>query len=252
MRIQPHLQPLPKGRPPRPTPVPPEQNPAPPLPQKPSLIDTLKRRSSLVNMLDPAAMTLSLVTRPAEAYNALSGIATALYHGQTSVAQSHIEGLVHQAVNPRAPYSYFYRGGQVLGAVMDGTIGGLEIAEGIRTQDNFLTLMGAADMLGGTASAAVAAGFPTLSLGMTLVAAAGKSTLVLTHPAGFSRIQKMKTCFEAGMAVSTSMLRAGVAVVPALCFQTVLGGTELLYMNVPGFQKRADACIDWVGGWLKK
>lgn len=228
-----------EGQPPQPDPSP---EPSSYLP----LIDRLKRRSGLVNMLDPMAMTLSLVTRPSATYQSLSHIAGALVGGQTQAATAEIERLVSQAVNPRAPYSYAYRGGQILGAVMDGSIGGLEIAEGIQKRDPFLVAMGAADVLGGTSSAVVAAGHPTVSLAMTLVASGAKTALVASRPQSFTRIQIMKTCFEAGFAVSTSMLRAGVAVVPALGAQAVLGLTEILYMNVPAFQKKADVALDWV------
>lgn len=227
-------------------PKPPGPGPDPVEPSYLPLIDRLKRRSGLVNMLDPMAMTLSMVTQPAATYQSLSHIAGALAGGQTQSATAEIEKLVSQAVNPRAPYSYAYRGGQILGAVMDGSIGGLEIAEGLNKRDPFLVAMGAADVLGGTSSAVVAAGYPTVSLAMTLVASGAKTALVASRPQSFTRIQIMKTCFEAGFAVSTSMLRAGVGVVPALGTQAVLGVTELLYMNVPSFQKKADVVLDWV------
>lgn len=232
---------IPRGLPGRPpTPPPPEDRTA-------KLIDTLKRRSSIVNMLDPVAMTLSLVSKPLETFSSVTHIAGAVFSGQTSDAQAQIESLVHRAVHPVAPYSYAYKGGQVLGAVVDGTVGALEIAQGVRHGDPYMGMMGMADVLGGTASAVVAAGFPGTSLVMTLAAAGAKSGVVLANPGGFTRVQKMKTCFDASFAVATSMLRAGVGVVPALGAQALLATTELAYMNHEGFQQGADAAIDWVG-----
>ena len=244
MRIQPRFD--------APTPAP-RRPPGPPSPDPaPTLIDRLKRRSSIVNMLDPAATTLSMVMQPAATLSSLANIGQALCAGKLGLAQTHIEGLVDRGIHPPAPYSYLYTGGQVLGAVVDGTIGGLEIAQGVRTGDPFMGMMGVADLLGGSASAVVAAGFPGVSLAMTLVSAGAKSTLVLTRPAGFSRVQKMKTCFDAASAVSIAMLRAGIAVVPALGIQAALGATELLYMNSPKFQKQADSAINWVGARLRR
>lgn len=228
----------------------PPSPPPPPQDRTAGLIDTLKRRSSIVNMLDPAAMTLSLVAKPMETLASVAHIAGAVWTGQTADAQAQIEGLVHRAVHPPAPYSYAYKGGQVLGALVDGTVGGLEIAQGIRHKDPFMGLMGVADVLGGSASAVVAAGFPGTSLVMTLAAAGAKSTLVLAHPQGFTRVQKMKTCFDASFAVATSMLRAGVGVVPALGAQALLASAELAYMNHEGFQRTTDAAIDWAGAKL--
>jgi hypothetical protein len=226
----------------------PRRPPGPPPPDPaPNLIDRLKRRSSIVNMLDPAATALSMVAQPAATLSSLSKMGQALYAGNLGGAKVQVEGLVARGLNPPAPYSYFYKGGQVLGAVVDGTIGGLEIAEGIRNRDPYMGMMGVADMLGGTASAVVAAGYPGVSLAMTMVAAGAKSTLVITRPDGFSRIQKMKACFDAASAVSIAMMRAGIGVVPALGLQAALGATELLYMNSSTFQHQADAAINWVG-----
>jgi hypothetical protein len=56
----------------------------------------------------------------------------------------------------------------------------------------------------------------------------------------------MKTVFDAGFAVSSSMLRAGVGVVPALCIQSALGLTELAYMNHTGFREKTDQAIYWL------
>lgn len=222
--------------------------PKPPTPPDRHLqqIDTLKRRSTVINLLDPVGMTLGLACTPVETLGSLQVIGSSLLHGNTGAAQSAIEGLVHRAVNPVAPFSYLYRGGQVAGALIDGTVGGLEIAQGLRTKNNPMIAMGVADFIGGTSSAAVAAGFPGTSLAMTVAAAALKTGLVVTCPQDFTQIQRMKTVFDAGFAVSTSMLRAGVAVLPALCIQSALGLTELAYMNHDGFRQKTDNAVYWL------
>lgn len=233
--------------------------PSPPPPSGPAahspgadLIDTLKRRSTLVNMIDPAAMTIGLALEPVTNLQAAAGIASDLFAGNTDAAQAGIKALVHKAVHPQGALQHVYTGGQVLGAVVDGTIGSLEVVEGLKTGNSSLAWMGVADFVGGTSSAVVAAGFPQLSLALNVIAAAGKTGLVISQPKQFSRIQVMKTCFEAGFAVGTSCLRAGVAVVPALCFQTVLGPFQLAYMNHEGFQKKVDQTVDWALSLLPK
>ncbi len=218
--------------------------PATPTPGE-QLIDKLKRRSTLVNMIDPAAMTIGLLSEPITNAQAVMGIASDFWTGNTEQAKDGIKTLVERAVNPQGAMKYVYTGGQVLGAVVDGTVGSLEVVEGLKTNNSALAWMGVADFVGGTSSAAMAAGFPQVSLGLTVLAAAGKTGLVMTHPKQFSRVQIMKTCFEAGFAVGTSCLRAGVLVVPALAFQAVLGPTQLAYMNHKGFQEKVDQGIDW-------
>lgn len=209
-------------------------------------IDNLKRRSTVVNLLDPVGMTLGLAFTPAQTWGELQTIGTHLLQGQTGAAQSVVEGLVHRAVNPTAPFSYLYRGGQVAGALIDGTVGCLEIAHGVRTNSLPMVGMGVADLIGGTSSGVVAAGFPGTSLVMNVAAATLKTGLVLARPQDFSQIQRMKTVFEAGFAVSTGMLRAGYGVVPALCIQSALGLTEFAYMNHEGFRNKTDAAVYWL------
>ncbi|MFN8609807.1 MAG: hypothetical protein U0931_19865 [Vulcanimicrobiota bacterium] len=230
-----------EAKPPTPPPTPPNQPD-----HNLELIDTLKRRSSLVNMLDPVGMTLGLVCTPRQTWGELSNIGGHLIHGQTGAAQTAIEGLVHRAVNPTAPFSYLYRGGQWAGAGIDGTIGALEIRQGLNSNNKPMVAMGVADFIGGTSSAAVAAGFPGTSLAMTVCAAALKTGLVACRPHDFTQIQRMKTVFDAGFAVSSSMLRAGVGVVPALCIQSALGLTELAYMNHTGFREKTDQAVYWL------
>lgn len=88
----------------------------------------------MVNLLDPIGMTLGLAFTPTRTLGELHSIGSHLIHGQTGAAQTAVEGLVHRAVNPSAPFSYLYRGGQVAGALVDGTVGCLEIAQGVRTK----------------------------------------------------------------------------------------------------------------------
>lgn len=213
-------------------------------------IDNLKRRSTVVNLLDPIGMTLGLAFTPTQTLGELQTIGAHLIQGQTAAAQTVVEGLVHRAVNPTAPFSYLYRGGQVAGALIDGTIGCLEIAHGVRTNSKPMLAMGVADLIGGTSSAVVAAGFPGTSLVMNVAAATLKTGLVITCPQDFTQIQRMKTVFEAGSTVSTGMLRAGYGVVPALCMQSALGLTEFAYMNHQGFRDKTDAAVRWLASKL--
>lgn len=210
-----------------------------------------KRRSTLINLIDPTAMTLSLALRPVETGNAALGVVRSLLGGDTEQASQGLKGLVASAVNPQGNLKHMYRGGQILGAVVDGGIGIMEMAEGLSSGNRYLTALGTADLIGGTASGVIAAGFPTVSLGFTVLSAAAKTGLVVARPQQFTRIQKAKTVFDAGSAVCHSMLRAQIAVVPALIGSALLGPTQILYMNSDAFRTRVDALVDRVAVGLR-
>ena len=114
------------------------------------LIDTLKRRSTLVNMVDPAAMTLGLISEPITNGKAVLGIASDFWAGNSEAAKDGIRTLVDRAVHPKGALQHVYTGGQVLGAIVDGTVGSLEVVEGLKTGNKSLAWMGVADFVGGS------------------------------------------------------------------------------------------------------
>ncbi len=211
-----------------------------------NLADKIKQRSTLVGLVEPAGITLGLVSNPMENLESLRLIADAAFQGDLAGAGREVTELVDRAMAPEGVAALVYKSGLGLRAAVDGVVGGLELYHGIKNNDRYLRLMGVADLTSGASTAAMAAGAPLVGLGLGLAAAAGKTYLVLRTPDEYSRIQKMKTLFDAAGAVSSGLLRSGVLIGPALVANAVLGPTQMLYMNHEGFRARTDKAIDWM------
>ncbi len=216
------------------------------------LADTIKQRSTLVGLVEPAGIVVGLATQPAYTLDALGSIASSVFSGNLGAAGGGVSDLVDTAVHPHGVGGIIYKSGLGLSAGINGLVGGMEIYQGVKNNDKPLALMGAADIASGAGSAALALGSPIVSLALSLSAAAGKTALVLARPKQFSRIQKAKTLFDAAGAVSSSVLKTGLATGPALVANAVIGPTQMLYMNSEGFRNKADKAIDWALHLFKK
>lgn len=211
-----------------------------------NLADKIKQRSTLVGLVEPAGITLGVASHPMENLASLSLIASSAFHGHLGEAGHEVSQLVDRAMNPEGAAGIIYKSGLGLRAAVDGVVGGLELYQGVKNQDKYLKWMGAADLVTCASTASVAAGQPIVGLGLGLAAAASKTYLVLRNPDEYSRIQKVKTLFDAAGTLSSGMLKAGVLIGPALVMNAVFGPTQMLYMNNEGFRKKADKVIDWV------
>lgn len=210
------------------------------------LIDLLKRRSSLLDLSDPLIITTGLALKPGQTLGDLKAIGSSLVAGDLGEAVGGIGELVDTAYRPEGALGVAYRGGLALRAGVDGVIGAIEIREGIKQKDLYLGLMGGADIVGAASTASIAAGAPIAGLALSSVSSAAKVGMVLFRGESYSRIQKMDTLFDAAGAVVSTTLRTGLATVPALVLNAVIGPLQLVYMNHSGFRERVDGAIDWV------
>lgn len=211
-----------------------------------NLADKIKQRSTLVGLVEPAGIGLGVVTNPLENWQSVQLIAGAALSGNLGEAGKEVTQLVDRAMNPDGMAGVVYKSGLGLRAAMDGMVGGLELYQGIKNDDKYLKWMGAADLVTGVSTAAVAVGQPIVGLGLGLTASAAKTYLVLRNPGEYSRIQKVKTLFDTAGCVSSGLLKAGVFIGPALVMNAVFGPTQMLYMNNEKFREKADRAIDWV------
>ncbi len=200
--------------------------------------------------MEPAAIAGSLAMHPMDTLGSVGAAGSSLIHGDFSGAVSEVKGLVDTGYKPQGILGGVFRAGQAAQALTGGLVGTLEVRQGLKTHDGFQVAMGGADLLGAAAAASVAVGNPTVGMGISFACAAAKVGMVAFRPERYTRIQKVDTMFSAAGAVSSAMLKAGVAVVPALIANALLGPTQLLYMNCKGFQARADRAIDWVSDHL--
>ena len=210
------------------------------------LIDTIKRRSTLIGLVEPAAIFGSLALNGSETIHTVGDAASSLFHGDFGGAATEVQTLVGNAYHPNGVLGGVYKVGVGAQAVTGAVVGGLEIRQGIKTKDHFQTMMGAADLVGASSIAAVALGNPTVGMGLGIACSAAKVGMVLYKPERYTRIQKVDTTFGALGAVTNGMMKAGVAVVPALIAGAILGPTQMLYMNNDKFRAKADKAIDWV------
>ena len=196
--------------------------------------------------MEPAGIVLGVATHPTENFHAVQTIAGAVFHGHLGEAGHGVSQLVDKAMHPDGVAGVVYKSGLGLRAAVDGVVGGLELYQGIQNDDQYLKWMGAADLVTCAATSSVALGAPMVGLGLGLAASAAKTYLVLANPEEYSRIQKVKTLFDAAGCVSSGMLKAGILIGPALVMNAVFGPTQMLYMNNEKFRARADQVIDWV------
>ncbi|MEW6282914.1 MAG: hypothetical protein AB1758_30155, partial [Candidatus Eremiobacterota bacterium] len=119
------------------------------------IADEIKKRSTLVGLVEPLGVTVGLLSNPVENFHSLQTIATSLWHGDTSGAGAEIGRLVDRSMHPEGVGGVIYKSGLSLRAAVDGLVGGLEVYQGVKRRDPFLGMMGAADLVSGSASAAV-------------------------------------------------------------------------------------------------
>jgi hypothetical protein len=220
--------------------------PSPQIVEGRNIADQIKSRATLVGLIEPAGITLGLAMTPMQTWDSVSTIASAAFHGNMGDAGKEVGELVDRAMHPGGMAGVVYKSGLGLRAAVDGVVGGLELYQGFKNNDKYLKWMGAADMVTCASTASVAVGQPIVGLGLGLTAAAAKTYLVLKNPDEYSRIQKVKTLFDAAGAVSSGMLKAGFFIGPALAMNAVFGPTQMLYMNNEKFREKADKVIDWV------
>lgn len=206
--------------------------------------DTIKQRSTLVGLVQPAGILVGLAANPMASVTAAESIAGSVVHGNLGAAVGQLKQQVIRATHPTGVGGIIFRSGLSLGAATDSTVGVLEMCGGLHAKDKYLAMMGGADLLTGASEAAMAAGIGIPAVALSVAAASAKTALVLARPHQYSRIQKVKTLCDAAQAVSTSMILAGVGVVPAMAVDALVGPAEMLYMNSRRFRAGVDHLID--------
>jgi len=210
------------------------------------LIDTLKRRSTLVGAVQPVAMFAGLAEHPVQTWNALSGTVSSLAHGDLGAAGDQIGHLGTTITHPTGISGHVYRSTLYLQTGVGAVVGGLEVYQGVKNKDKYLGILGGADILsaGSAFSFAMSGSAPAMGLG--IASTITKVGLVLSRPKEYSRVQKVKVLMDAAGSVPSLMLKAGFLPLPAMIGNLIIGPTELLYMNSPWMQKKVDSGVEWL------
>ena len=210
--------------------------------------DTVKQRSTLVNLVEPAGVVVGYLQNPIMNLKTLADGGSALFRGDFGGAGDALGTLVDRGYNPTGVGGAIYNSAQVIQTVSGAAVGGLEVYAGIKSGDKYLAYMGGADLVGAAGNAALLMNMDGVSLGLSIASNVAKTGLVLAKPEKYSRTQKVKSILDSSGAVASSMLKAGILTVPALGVSAVAGMGQLAYMNHEGFRNRVDKVIDKIFG----
>lgn len=211
-------------------------------------VDTIKERSTLTGLVEPAGVTIGILSDPITNLKTLADGGSALLKGDFGEAGSAVSTMVDRAYNPDGIGGKVYASGTAIKALTGAAVGGLEIYAGIESDNKYMVMMGAADLVGAGSNVARMANLGGVSLGLSLASTLSKTALVLARPKEFSRTQKMKTILDGSGSVASTMMQNGILVGPALGISAVAGLGQMAYMNHPGFRKRVDGLIDKIIG----
>lgn len=207
-------------------------------------IDTIKQRSTLVGLVEPAGTVVGIVSQPMLNLRTIGDGAGALFTGDFQGAGAAVSTVVDRAYNPQGLGGKIYSSGTAIKALSGAAVGGLEVYAGLKSNNKYLTMMGGADLLGAASHVANIADAGGLALGLSIASTASKVGLVLAKPKEFSRTQKVKTILDGSGSVASAMLKNGFLVGPALGVTAVAGIGQMAYMNHPGFRKAVDGILD--------
>lgn len=210
------------------------------------IVDDIKARSTLVALVQPLAWVGQLASHPGQTGQILAQVGASVVGGDFGAAGASLGKLVDGAMHPTGIPATVYHAGLYMQAGVDALVGGVELYHGVRDKNLALKLMGAADLVGASSSCVFALGSGGTALGLSVASNVARAALVLSRPDDFSRIQKAKTVFDGLASVSSSLMKAGIASVPALAGYIGFGVTQILYMNNEAFRGRVDAAVDWV------
>ena len=234
---------------PRPKVVPASQSPAGEKKAKKStseVIDIIKSRSTLVGLVEPLGVTVGFLSQPMLNLETLGDGASALFRGDWGGVGDSVGTIVVRAYNPHGIGGKIYNSGLAISALSGAAVGGLEVYAGIKSENKYLVMMGAADLVGSTSHVATMMDFNGPAMGLSVAANVARTALVLTKPEHYSRTQKVKTILDSSGAVASSMLKNGFLVGPALGVSAVAGIGQMAYMNHEGFRTKVDGLIDKV------
>lgn len=210
------------------------------------VIDEIKSRSTLVGLVEPLGVTVGFLSQPMLNLGTLGDGASALFQGDWGGVGDSVNTIVDRAYNPHGLGGKIYNSGLAISALSGAAVGGLEVYAGIKSENKYLVMMGAADLVGSTSHVATMMDFNGPAMGLSVAANVARTALVLTKPEEYSRTQKVKTILDSGGAVASSMLKNGFLVGPALGVSAVAGIGQMAYMNHEGFRTKVDSLIDKV------
>jgi hypothetical protein len=210
------------------------------------VVDTVKKNSTLVGLVQPAAIVVGLASHPGQTVAGLGSIASAALHGNVAALGHQASTFINNAVRPGGIAGTINGSSMGLQAGVNGLVGSLEIYEGVKGRDKYLGYIGGADLLSCAANVTQMCGAGLPAVGLALTSSAIKVGLVVRYPHDYSRVQKAKVLFDAAGSISSAVLRSGIAPLPGAIGNALFGPSELLYMNNAKVRATVDKGLDWI------
>lgn len=233
--------------------IPPQQKVEDEVPDSPKKsptewVDFIKRRSTLTGLVEPAGVTIGLISNPMLNLGSVAEAGSALIKGDFGGVGASLTEVVDRAYNPTGVGGAIYSSALGITALTGAVVGGLEVYAGVQNDDKYLTMMGIADLVGASSNVSRLVDMDGVALGLATASTVAKTALVLCKPKQFSRTQKVKTMLDATGSVSSALLKSGMLVPPALILSAVTGMGQTAYMNHAGFRGKVDDILDKVFG----
>jgi hypothetical protein len=201
------------------------------------LADTLKARSALAGLIQPALGAAAGISLDTSAF--LKALET-LGHGITKISFSELS---HGAAE--MSHVWFHAPG-VDGIMVHSTMGAFvglgvvvgasEIFAGIKTHQRSYIEMGVLDLIGCSATPLILAGLGIPGIGIAIgVSAAG---CLLAYKNRMSAIQKANSVFNAISGWTGAAIMSGILVLPASMTAGVVQGVKMLFLNNAKVRKK--------------
>jgi hypothetical protein len=214
------------------------------------VVDVIKRRSTLVDAVEPLSMAGGLAEHPMRTWSALKGMGSELMHGQVSKLAHDAGQFEVTTAHPDGIAGFAYKNALFVTTGIDSLVGGIEIYQGVKAHDKYLCFMGGADLMAAGSACAFGLSGSTAAMGLGIASAATMAALVLARPKEYSHVQKVMAVTDAIATVPTVMLKAGFLPVPAMIADAVVSPAVMLYMNNSWVREHLDKAGAWVAHHL--
>jgi hypothetical protein len=209
-------------------------------------VDSIKRRATLVDLVEPLAMVGGLAEHPVNTLKALQGMGSSLAHGDLTTLGQQFSRFEVSTTHPQGIAGLAYKNSLFVSTGVYGLVGGAEIVEGAKAHDKYLALMGGADLMAAGSECAFGLSSAPVAIGLGIASAVSLAALVLGRPRHYSHMQKVIALGNAASTIPAVLLQAGRMPVPATIAAAIISPAVMLYANSSWARTHIDQGTAWV------